>query len=113
MATPVLIRMLRDYLALSFVLGLIGLASAYPDIPTTPLAWIALFAFAVPVWLAAEFCGHLLWKNRLARFVDDATQTQSFSLARIAYGVLTILLVIGLVAGAIHGWDMLRPLLGA
>lgn len=102
--------MLRDYLALSLVLGLIGLAAAYPEIPSTPLAWIALFALAVPVWLAAEFCGHLLWKNRVARFVDEATKTQSFSLVRIAYGVLAILLAIGLVAGAIYGWEMVRPL---
>lgn len=98
---------------MSFVLGLMGLAAAWPDIPSTPLAWLALSALAVPVWLAAEFCGHLLWKNRVARFVDEATKTQSFSLVRIAYGVLSILLAIGLVAGAMYGWEMVRPLFGA
>jgi hypothetical protein len=106
------IRIVGAYLALSLVIGLIGLVELYPDPPSTPLAWIALFLFALPLWIAGEALGHFLWNNRIARFVDDATSEKSFSLLRLAYGVLAVLLSIGLVAVALYGWNMVRPLFG-
>ena len=107
-----LIRIVGTYAALSLVVGLIGLAAAYPEIPSTPRAWVALFALALPVLLAAEVLGHFLWNNRAARFVDDSTRGKSLSLARIAYGVLAILLLIGLGFVAILGWRMVRLSIG-
>jgi hypothetical protein len=103
-----LIRIVGTYLASSLVLGLMGLAQSYPLLPSTPLEWAALFLLALPVCLAAEMFGRVLWNNRIARFVDDATREQSFSPARIAYGVLAILLLAGLVFGAVYGWEIVR-----
>ena len=60
-----LIRIVGTYLSFSLVIGLFGLAQLYPEIPSTPLQWPALFLFALPVYLAAELIGHLLWKNRI------------------------------------------------
>ena len=107
-----LIRYVGAYLALSLVVGLIGLVELYPDLPATPAAWIALFLFALPLWIAGEAIGHFLWNNRIARFVDDATSEKSFSLVRLAYGFLAVLLSIGLVAAALYTWNLVRPLFG-
>ena len=107
-----LIRVVGAYVIFSLVVGLIGLAQSYPEHPSTPRAWIALFLLALPLWIAGEACGHFLWNNRIARFVDDATSEKSFSLVRVAYGFLAVLLSIGLVTGALYSWNMVRPLFG-
>jgi hypothetical protein len=107
-----LIRNLGAYLALSLVVGLTGLVELYPDLPSTPAAWIALFLFALPLCLAGDAFGHFLWNNHIARRVDNATSEKSFSLVRVAYGFLAVLLAIGLGAGALYSWNMVRPLFG-
>jgi len=107
-----LIRVVGTYVVFSLVVGLIGIAQSYPEHPSTPLAWIALFLFALPLWIAGEAFGHFLWNNRMARFVDDATSEKSFSLVRLACGFLAMLLSIGLLAGALYSWNLVRPLFG-
>ena len=106
-----LLRIVGAYLALSFVFGLIALAQIYPVVPSTPRQWLGLFLLSLPVWLAAQAYGHFLWKNRFARFVDEATEAESFSFVRVAYGIAAILLSISAVAGAFYGWEMLHSLL--
>ncbi|QNA89980.1 hypothetical protein G4G28_18410 [Massilia sp. Dwa41.01b] len=70
-----------------------------------------MFALALPLQLANEFMGELLRNNKATRLVEQGTAAKSFSLLRIAYGVLLFLIVTGLLVGAGYGWRLLRPLL--
>ncbi|MFC5462086.1 hypothetical protein [Massilia niabensis] len=106
-----MIRILTVYLGLSILLGLVFVVFSWPDLPSTPAQWMAVFLLALPVQLAGELVGNCLWNNRLARSVDQATAHQSLSLLRIGYGVFAILSCIGLAFTAIYGWRLLQPLL--
>ena len=104
-------RLLADYLILSALLGLVGVAFSYPELPSTPGQWLAIFVLALPLQLAGELVGHGLWNNRLARSVEGATAHKSLSLLRIGYGVFAIVFCIGLAIAVLYGWHVLRPLL--
>ena len=105
------IRLFLAYVAVSVVLGLVWAVSSYPDLPATAIEWMTIFALALPLQLAMEFVGERLWNNKATRFVEGKTAAQSFSLLRIAYGVLLMLVLIGLLFGAAYAWRTLPALM--
>jgi hypothetical protein len=108
-----ILRFLVGYLGLSLFLGLLWLASSFPDLPSSPKQWLWLFLLALPLQLAAELTGQILWNNRVARRVERQTQDKSLSLLRIGYGLACMLSALGVLAAAVYGWHLLRPLLAA
>jgi hypothetical protein len=106
------IRLVVTYIGLSVASGLGWIILSYPDTPSTTAQWLWLFALALPVQLAGEFVGELLWNNKASRLVEQKTAAKSFSLLRICYGLVLLLLFAGLLLGVGFGWRVLRPLLG-
>jgi hypothetical protein len=103
------LRLLAVYLGLSLFLGLLWLASLFPNLPTSPAKWLLVFVLALPLQLVGELVGHVLSNSRLARQVEQKTQGKSVSLLRIAYAIVCILSVLGLMWAAVHAWSLLRP----
>ena len=93
-----LLRFAAAYVVLSLVLGGLALVQAFPSRPTSWLGWLALFALVVPVTLAGEFVGELLFRNRLSQAVEQRTQQRTFSWLRIGY---VLILFLPLFAGII------------
>ena len=97
------------YIGLSVFLVLMWVIFSDPNIPSTPDAWLWALLLAIPLQLAFEFLGELVWNNKATRFVDQKTASKSFSLIRIFYGLVLLLAFAGLVIGAGYGWHVLRP----
>lgn len=104
-----IIKLVGIYIGLSVFLVLTWAIFSYPNIPSSPSAWLWAFLLAIPLQLAFEFLGGLVSNNQVTRFVEQKTAEQSFSLIRILYGVVLFLAYAGLVIGAGYGWHMLRP----
>lgn len=100
------IRFVGIYIGLSVFLGLMSAVFSYPDVPSTGSQWLAIFLLALPFQLAGEVLGALLWNNKVSRFVEGKTAAASFSFVRILYGVLLLLLLIGLGWAASYGWQV-------
>lgn len=102
------IRFIGIYIGLSVLLGLTWVLFSYPNVPSTRGEWLKVFLLALPLQLAGELLGGLLWNNKASRLVERKTAAASFSFVRILYGVLLMLLLIGLGWGASYGWGLLR-----
>lgn len=88
---------------LSASIGLMWDILSYPDIPSTAGQWLWILALALPLQLAREFVGELLWNNKATRVAEQETAAKSFSLLRIFYGVLFLLVFVGLTLGVGYG----------
>lgn len=95
-----ILRVLGLYFAFSAVFGAGWLLESYPEHPRAPMAWVILFALAVPVTLIAEFVGHSLFRNPIARGVERRTRGKTISMQRMGYMLCAIL---GLIAMGILG----------
>ena len=93
-----LLRFAAAYVVLSLVLGGLALVQAFPRRPTSWVGGLALFALVVPVTLAGEFVGELLFRNRLSQAVEQRSQQRTFSWLRIGY---VLILFLPLFAGII------------
>lgn len=102
------IKFFGIYIGLSVFLVLMWAIFSYPNIPSSPSAWLWAFLLAIPLQLAFEFLSDVIWNNKATRFVEQKTATQSFSLVRILYGVVLLLVFAGLLIGAGYGWHVLR-----
>ncbi|VXB60563.1 hypothetical protein [Massilia sp. 9I] len=85
------------YVALSAVFALLWLAFAYPDLPTSPTQWAAVFLLALPAQLLFEWLASRFWNTRLTKIVDERTAGQRLSLLRIGYGLVVTVAGLGLV----------------
>lgn len=103
------IKLIGIYIGLSVFLGLMWVILPYPNTPSTPGGWLWIFVLAVPLQLASEFLGELVWKSKVTRFVEKKTASKSFSVVRILYGVVLLLAFTGLLLAASYGWHVLRP----
>jgi hypothetical protein len=103
------IKFIGIYIGLSVFMGLMWVMLSYPDTPSTASEWAWILVLALPLQLAFEFLGELLFNNKATRFVEQKTATQSFSLVRILYGVFLLLAFAGLLLAASYGWHVLRP----
>lgn len=97
------------YIGLSFFLVMMWAIVSYPNIPSTPGAWLWAFLLAIPISLVFEFVGEIVSNNKVTRFVEQKTAEQSFSSIRILYGLVLFLVFAGLMVGAAYGWHLLRP----
>jgi hypothetical protein len=71
------IKLVATYIGLSVALGLGWIILSYPDTPSTTAQWLWLFALALPVQLAGDFVGELLWNNKASRLVEQKTAAKS------------------------------------
>lgn len=106
------IKFIGIYIGLSLFIGLMWIVSSYPDTPSTAAQWFWIFALALPLQVAFEFVGELLWNNKATRLLEQKTADKSFSLLRIFFGVVLLCAFIGLLIGLTHAWSVLRPVIG-
>lgn len=92
--------LLAAYLAASALLGVLVLLQFYPARPDTWLGWGLLFVVALPLTLAAEFLGALVFRNPLSQAVERRTRGHRFSWLRVLTGLGVLLLVLLLAAAA-------------
>ncbi len=86
-----ILRIFGLYLAFSVLFGLGWLLDSYPEHPHTPISWIILFVLAVPVTLIAELVGHSLFRNPIARGIEQRTRGKKISMQRMAYALCALL----------------------
>lgn len=102
-------KLITIYIGLSVFLGLLWAILSYPNLPSTPVEWVWVFALALPLQLAGEFLGEILWKNKVTQLVAQKTAEKSVSLLRIFYLLLYLLVFAALLMGAGYGWSVLQP----
>ena len=107
------LRLVLAYLGIALIPGLMWAIQSYPDLPGTAPEWLTIFALALPAQLLLEFVGERVWNNKATRFVEQTTAASSFSLLRIAYGILLALAVMGLLFGAAQVWRAMEAPIGA
>jgi hypothetical protein len=73
------------------------LIGVFPKHPTTLGGWLLLLGLALPLTIAGELVGEAIWRNRLARAIENNTKDQSLSGLRMLYALVAMLLVFGLV----------------
>ena len=80
----------------SVMYGIFALLLLFPVHPISLTGWGIWFAVALPIALAGETLGSVLFNNRTGQFLDQDTDT--ISMTRIAYGVVVaiVLMVIAL-----------------
>ena len=103
------IKIIAIYIGLSLVIGLTWVVFSYPNTPSTAAQWCWVFALSLPIQLACELVGHIFWNNKATRFLEQKTAAKAFSVLRICYGVVLVVVFAGLLLGAGYGWQVLRP----
>lgn len=93
------LRFVAAYVLLSAVLGGLALLQSFPARPTSRVGWLMLFALVVPVAIAAEFVGELIFRNPVSQAVERRTKDKCFSWLRILVGLVLMLLVFAAVFG--------------
>jgi hypothetical protein len=81
-----------SYLAFSVVAAICLLIMAFPDHPTTPTGWTLLLLLSIPILIVGELFGKVIWRNRVARYIDEKTAGTALSGARMMYGVVALLM---------------------
>lgn len=94
-----ILQFLAAYVLASLVLGGILVLQSYPSKPQSLLQWGVVCALAIPLTLLGDAIGELLFRNRLTRAVDKATEGRNFSWLRLGY-----MLVLALAVVALMGW---------
>jgi hypothetical protein len=79
------------------VLGGVAVLQSFPARPLSWLGWLQLFALVVPVTIAAEFVGELIFRNPVGQVVELRTKDKSLSWLRILVGLAVMLFVFSVV----------------
>ena len=95
------------YLLLSISIAVPGvLLNIYPHWPISLTGWLIVIFAGPPMLLILELVGETIFSNKISRRISD----KKFSAARIAFGLIVVLIYLGLLYG---GWgllgDFLRP----
>jgi hypothetical protein len=90
------LRFLGIYLALSLVCGALLLLQILPVHPRSPFGWGILFASALPITLIGELTGDFLFRNRIARALENKTSGTTLSWIRIGYALVAVISAIAL-----------------
>jgi hypothetical protein len=93
------LRFVAAYVLLSAVLGGLALLQSFPARPTSWVGWLLLFALVVPVTIAAEFVGEVIFRNPVSQAVERCTKEKSFSWLRILVGLVVMLVVFAALFG--------------
>lgn len=91
------LRFAAAYVVLSAVLGGLALLQSFPARPTSLVGWLLLFALVIPVTVAAEFVGAIVFRNPVSQAVERRTKDKGFSWLRILAGLVVMLLVFAVV----------------
>ncbi len=70
-----------------------------PNYPDTLSGWLGVLVLALPIVVAVEWCGHWFWKNPLAISLAPGEEARRVSPARLAYGLVVMLLACGMAWG--------------
>ena len=97
-----LAKMIALYIGLSVIAAIGVLIGVFPKHPTTVNGWMLLLVLALPLTIAGELVGEVIWRNRLARAIETNTKDQSLSGLRMLYALIAMLLVFALVLGVGH-----------
>jgi hypothetical protein len=94
------LRFFAAYVLLSAVFGGLALIQSFPDRPTSWVGWLLLFMFVLPVTMAAEFVGELIFdRNPVIQAVERRTKAKRFSWLRVLTALTLTLLVFAAVFG--------------
>jgi hypothetical protein len=93
------LRFVAAYVLLSAVLGGLALLQSFPARPSSWVGWLLLFALALPVTIAAEFVGELVFRNPVSQAVERRTKHKGFSSLRVLAGLVVMLVVFAAVFG--------------
>lgn len=91
-----LARISAVYVGLSVIAAVGVLVGVFPKHPTTLNGWLLLLVLALPLTIAGELVGEMIWRNRLARAIESNTKGQSLSGFRMLYALVAMLLMFGL-----------------
>lgn len=83
---------LAGYIALSALLAIVAVVTSTNSWPRTLSGWLLMLVLIIPVTLAGELVGELLFRNRLSQSVERHTQLSQFSWLRVGYMLLILLL---------------------
>jgi hypothetical protein len=88
-----ILKILGWYCTLTVAAALGLLVLALPYHPKSSIGWIVFFILALPISLIGEAIGEGLWRNPLAKRIEERSSQSTLSLSRIVYGFFAMLLV--------------------
>jgi hypothetical protein len=96
---------------LSCLLGGLTLIQSFPVRPTSWLGWLLLFMLAIPITLAGEFLGDVIFRNPASQAAGRRTRHLQFSWLRVLVALVVTLVALGAVLGLGHlisanGWSI-------
>ena len=62
----------------------------WPSHPKATIGWFGLFAGALPITVAGEWLGEVVFENRFAASLRSNTNAGSVSWLRVTYGVVAV-----------------------
>ena len=93
------LKFVAIYVVLSVLLGGLALLQSFFDRPTSWVGWLAFFALVIPVTIAGEFVGEVVFGNPVSQAVERHTKGQRFSWLRILVGLVVMLILLAAVVG--------------
>ncbi|MEO6279932.1 hypothetical protein [Roseateles sp.] len=105
------LKFVLAYVLLSCLLGGLSLIQSFPALPTSWLGWLLMFVLVIPITLAGEFLGEVLFRNPVSQFVERRTKHRQFSWLRVLVALAGMLVALGAVLGLGHlissnGWSI-------
>lgn len=94
-----ILTFLAIYSGASVVVAATWLLCSYPNYPKAVSDWCLLLALALPAQFAFEYVGQRLCNNKASRSIEARTAGKSFSWLRIAYALLQIGIILGILFG--------------
>ena len=83
------------YVFTSVAYGLFALILAFPFHPITVLGWVIWFVAALPIAMAGEAVGSVIFDRKFGEAISD--DTDHVSAGRIAYGVIAALIFLTII----------------
>lgn len=84
-------QILWVYVLASVMYGIFALLLLFPVHPISLTGWGIWFAVALPIALAGETIGSVLFNNRTGQFLDQ--DVDGISITRVAYGVVVAIVL--------------------
>jgi hypothetical protein len=94
-----ILKFLGWYIGLSTIAALGWLILSFPNYPHSLEGWSWLFLIALPITIIGEFIGEIVSRNPVTQYVENRTSTNSFSLQRIFFHFIVMLLLFGFILG--------------
>ena len=93
-------NLIKSYFLATIVMMPIGLFIIYPHLPKSFLGWASFCVLLLPVWLAIEGIGELMFNERISNSIESTTNESKPSWKRVLY-VFFMLIVLAIVISLI------------